>query len=64
MYTYKYVKIHLGGFFTTKPNRDYKKVIEEHSKEGWRFIQIFAPAITGYGKASYYELIFEKEEES
>lgn len=60
MYTYKYVRIHLGGFLATKPNRDYKKVIEEYSREGWRFVQIFAPAITGYGKASYYELIFEK----
>ncbi len=62
MYTYKYVKIPLKGFFTNKPTQDYKKVIATHSKEGWRFVQVFAPAIAGYGSATYYELIFEKEE--
>ena len=61
MYTHKYVKIPMKGFFSNKPAFDYKEVIAKHAKEGWRFIQVFAPAIDGYGKAAYYELIFEKE---
>ncbi|MGB5554204.1 MAG: DUF4177 domain-containing protein [Flavobacteriaceae bacterium] len=61
MYTYKYVKIALGGIFSLKPKTDYKKVIEEHVKDGWRFVQIFAPATKGYGSAAYFEVIFEKE---
>jgi len=61
MYEYKYVKISLGGIFTSKPNQDYKQVIALHAKDGWRFVQIFAPATSGYGSASYFELIFEKE---
>ncbi|MEL6560107.1 MAG: DUF4177 domain-containing protein [Bacteroidota bacterium] len=63
MYQYKYVKIQLGGFFKTEPRQNYQKIIDEHAKEGWRFVQVFAPAITGYGKATNYDLIFEKEVE-
>jgi hypothetical protein len=63
MYEYKYVKIKLGGIFTSKPNQDYKQIIAAHAKEGWRFVQIFAPATAGYGAATYFELIFEKKEE-
>jgi hypothetical protein len=55
------LKIGLGRVFTSKPNQDYKKVIALHAKDGWRFVQIFAPATSGYGSASYFELIFEKE---
>lgn len=62
MYNYKYVKLPLAGIITYKPKEDYKKIIAEHAKDGWRFVQIFAPAINGYGKAAYYELIFEKED--
>lgn len=43
-----------------KPNEDYHDVIEEHARNGWRLVQIFAPAISGYGAAKFYELIFEK----
>ncbi|WP_282112570.1 DUF4177 domain-containing protein [Maribacter stanieri] len=63
MFEYKYVKIGLSGLFTTNPNTDYKTIIANHAKEGWRFVQIFAPAISGYGKAAYFELIFEKKTE-
>ncbi|WP_282074720.1 DUF4177 domain-containing protein [Maribacter aquivivus] len=61
MYEYQYVKIGVGGLFTAKPNSDYKEIIASKAKEGWRFVQIFAPAISGYGSASYFELIFEKK---
>ncbi|APQ17627.1 DUF4177 domain-containing protein [Maribacter hydrothermalis] len=63
MYEYHYVKIGLGGFFTSKPNSNNHEIIASKAKEGGRFVQIFAPASTGYGDASYFELIFEKKME-
>lgn len=63
MYKYKFVKIGLGGLFSSKPGRDYKEVIAAHAQDGWRFVQIFAPATSGYGSAAYFELIFEKNQE-
>ena len=61
MYEYQFVKINLGGIFTSKPSSNYKEIISSKAKEGWRFVQIFAPATSGYGSASYFELIFEKK---
>jgi len=60
MYKYEIVKIDLS-FWSSEPNKNYKEIIESYSKKGWRFVQVFAPAISGYGKAKYFELIFEKE---
>jgi hypothetical protein len=34
MYTHKYVKIPMKGFFSNKPAFDYKQVIAKHAKEG------------------------------
>ncbi|RXI96207.1 DUF4177 domain-containing protein [Anaerobacillus alkaliphilus] len=59
MYEYKFVKIDLTTW-GSKPKEDYQAIITEHAKEGWRFIQIFAPATSGYGAASYFEIIFER----
>lgn len=59
MYEYKYITIKLSTW-TRKPKEDYHDVIEEHARSGWRLVQIFAPAISGYGAANFYELIFEK----
>lgn len=61
MFEYKFVKISLGGIISYKPKKDYKQVIALHAKQGWRFVQIFAPGTNAYGSASYFELIFEKE---
>ena len=61
MYEYKFVKISLSsGFLVKKPKDDYQEIIREHAKHGWRLVQIFAPAISGYGIAKFYELIFER----
>ena len=61
MYKYEFVKIELkSGFFGTKPKEDYQEVINSYAKKGWMFKQIFAPATSGYGSSSYFELIFEK----
>lgn len=59
MYEYKFVKIELSGW-NGKPREDYQDIIHKHASNGWRFVQIFAPATRGYGYAAYFELIFER----
>ena len=62
MYKYEFVKVELRtGFFKSKPKEDYQEIIKSYAKKGWKFKQIFAPATSGYGASSYFELIFEKE---
>jgi hypothetical protein len=62
MYIYEFVKVDLkSGFMKSSPKEDYHVVIDSYAADGWRFNQIFAPAISGYGAAPYFELIFEKE---
>jgi hypothetical protein len=65
MYEYKFVKVDLKGFWiaTKKPEADHHKLIRDHAKQGWRLVQIFAPAVSvvGGGIPEYFELIFEKE---
>ena len=38
----------------------YHEVIAEHARKGWRLVQIFAPGLGWGGKATYFELIFER----
>jgi len=60
MYKYKFVKIEFKKI-SSKPTEDYREVIKNHAKEGWRFIQIFTPNFTSApGMGTYYELIFER----
>ncbi|WP_226529384.1 DUF4177 domain-containing protein [Metabacillus niabensis] len=59
MYEYKFVKVDLSNW-NRKPKEDYQDIIRSHAEDGWRFVQIFAPATAGYGSASYFEIIFEK----
>ncbi len=62
MCKYEFVRIKLkSGLFGTKPKEDYQEIINTYAKNGWRFKQIFDPATSAYGSASYFELIFEKE---
>lgn len=62
MYKYEFVKIELKFTWSgSKPKQDYQEIINTYAKNGWKFKQIFAPATSGYGFASYFELIFEKE---
>ncbi|MBS4207340.1 DUF4177 domain-containing protein [Bacillus sp. FJAT-50079] len=59
MHEYKFVEIKLSSW-NNKPTEDYREIIKKHAKDGWRFVQIFAPAIKGYGSAAYFEIIFER----
>lgn len=61
MYEYKFIKIEFKKL-SGKPNEDYREVIKNHAKQGWRFVQIFSPdfATSGVAVGSYYDLIFER----
>ena len=63
-YEYKFVKVELvePGWLssTQEPKRDYHRIIEEHARDGWRLVEIFAPATTGSGWARYFDVIFER----
>ncbi len=59
-YEYQFIRLKLKGFWTYRPREDYRQIIREQAGEGWRLVQIFAPAAAGYGIATYFELIFER----
>mgnify|MGYP002735391512 CR=1 FL=1 len=61
-YEYKFVRLGEGWFGVRDSGKEqYKETIEEHAKDGWRLVQIFAPGTGAYGIAKYYELILERE---
>jgi hypothetical protein len=64
-YEYKFVRVELrSGWRTDTPEEDYQNIVHDHAEEGWRLHQIFAPATSGTGWASYFELIFERAQAS
>jgi len=65
LYEYKFVRVDVGGVLTRKPKTDHHLLIEQHAKNGWRLVQIFAPAVSikAGGVPDYFELIFERESE-
>ena len=65
MYEYKFVRIGLSssvGLFTTTAvaKDDYHRIIQQHAEAGWRLVQVFDPSTFGYGRAEYFEIIFER----
>ena len=61
MYEYKFVRVVLHKtLFERKPAEDYRQIVHDHARQGWRLVQIFAPGVQGYGKPGNFELIFEK----
>ena len=66
MYEYKFHRIKAEASFfllEKKPRVDYREIIRDHAKNGWRLVQIFAPTVSVIdgGTSNYFELIFEKE---
>ena len=43
-YEYKFVKVG-ATFWLNTPKEDLQKTIDEHAKDGWRFVQIFHPGL-------------------
>lgn len=61
MYEYKFERVNTK-LLSSAPEYDYHRLIEDRAREGWRLVQIFAPAsVRSGGAAAYYELIFERE---
>jgi hypothetical protein len=65
-YEYKFVR--LGEYrgsalfgVQDKARKTYEDAVQEHARDGWRLVQIFAPGVAAFGAAKYYELIFERE---
>lgn len=59
MYKYMYVRATTGGPFSAS---DYKELIDQHSREGWRFVTAIPAKFVGYGVIKEVDLVFEKEE--
>jgi hypothetical protein len=64
-YEYKFVR--LGEYrgsalfgVRDKDRETHREIVDEHAREGWRLVQIFAPGTAAFGAARYYELIFER----
>jgi BTB/POZ domain-containing protein KCTD9 len=63
---YEYTFVRLGKpdwlFGKQLPNAsEYQAAVNEHARDGWRLVQIFAPGMRMDGGAAFYELIFERE---
>ncbi len=61
-FEYKFVRLGEGWMgVRSEAKETYQSVVHDHSKQGWRLVQVFAPGTGAYGCAKYYELIFERE---
>jgi len=61
-YEYKFIRLGEGFLGVRKSaQQEYQKVIEDHARQGWRLVQIFAPGTGVYGTAKYFEVILERE---
>lgn len=58
MYEYKYENCEMGSFFTTA---NHHQVIEKHTRDGWRLLQIVPTYYNSHGKPTAYEIIFERK---
>jgi hypothetical protein len=49
-YDYKLARVELkSGWSTDDPSENYHRIIEDHSRDGWRLVQILAPGRSGTG---------------
>ncbi|MSR63417.1 MAG: DUF4177 domain-containing protein [Planctomycetes bacterium] len=61
-YEYKFVRLGEGWLgVKSDAKHEYQEKIEEHARQGWRLVQVFAPGTGSYGVAKYFELILERE---
>jgi hypothetical protein len=60
-FEYKFVRIGEGWMAARREaKQQYQQVIEEHARDGWRLVQVFAPGIGAYGAAKFFEVILER----
>ena len=61
-YEYKFVRLGEGWLgVRSQARQTYQDVVQEHARDGWRLVQIFAPGTGAYGAAKYFELVLERE---
>ena len=61
-YEYKFIRLGEGFLGVRKAGKEgYQDAIQQHAREGWRLVQIFAPGIGANGAPKYYEIVLERE---
>jgi len=60
MYEYEFVTVSVGSI-SGKAKEDYKEIIKDYAKKGWRLKQIVTPPFGVGGQALYLDIIFERE---
>jgi hypothetical protein len=61
-FEYKFIRLGEGLLGVRKEAKaTYQDAIQQHAREGWRLVQIFAPGTGAYGAAKFYEIILERE---
>lgn len=63
-YEYDFIRIEPKGFFSKRPAEDYHEIIRNKAAEGWRLVTVVTPPSESYGAIGYYELIFERIQDS
>jgi hypothetical protein len=54
-YEYRFVRL------DKRAAKHYRETVEEHARQGWRLVQIFAPGAGGIGaRPQYVEVILER----
>ena len=60
-YEYDIVRLEKKGILNVRLEEDYREIVNQKAREGWRLVQIFAPPIEGYGVIKFADLIFERK---
>jgi hypothetical protein len=61
-FEYKFVRVGEGWLGVSRKAEDeYRQIIQDHARDGWRLVQVFAPSTGTYGIAKYFEVILERE---
>ena len=60
-YEYDIIRVRKKGTLKVRFEEDYREIIKQKAREGWRVVQLFAPPIEGYGVVQFVDLIFERK---
>jgi len=59
---YMFVRVGEGWLGArSKAEREYQQIVQDHARDGWRLVQVFAPSTGTYGVSKYFEVILERE---
>ena len=62
VYDYKFVRVGEGVRSVKRGSGTrYQEVIQEYAEEGWRLVQVFAPATGHGGRPRYFDIILERK---